>query len=104
MALTIVAIGPDSPDLLTLGAAQALREASAVLLRTGRHGVAAWLKENSIAFETLDTLYESAEDFDALARAAAEAVMRFSQRVPAAFTPCPIPPMTKRSQSSCAAA
>ncbi len=91
MALTIVAIGPDSPDLLTLGAAQALREASAVLLRTGRHGVAAWLKENSIAFETLDALYESAEDFDALARAAAEAVMRFSQRVPGGVYAVPDP-------------
>lgn len=82
MNLTVVAIGPESPQLLTLGAAEALKGAPALLLRTGRHGVAGWLEENGIAFETLDALYDGAEDFDELAQAAADAVARFAAKNP----------------------
>ncbi|MDR0896218.1 MAG: nucleoside triphosphate pyrophosphohydrolase [Oscillospiraceae bacterium] len=75
MRITVVAMGPDSPDCLTLQAAQALLGAERLLLRTGRHGVADWLRAQDIPFDTLDALYDRAEDFDALTEQAAQAVL-----------------------------
>ncbi|MFR8977533.1 MAG: hypothetical protein ACLVJB_06920 [Christensenellales bacterium] len=67
--ITIAAIGPDSGQTLTLGVYDALRQADALLLRTGRHGVADRLRQEGVAFETLDALYDRTEDFDELLRA-----------------------------------
>lgn len=78
MRIVIAGIGPDAPGQLTLEAAEALRTADTVLLRTRRHGVAAWLSDQSIAFSSLDTLYENADDFDAFNRQAADEVLRAS--------------------------
>ncbi len=75
--ITIAPLGPDDGELLTLGAMRAMREADALILRTARHGAAAWLDENGIAYDTLDALYEQCEDFDELCeRAAGELIAR----------------------------
>jgi len=74
--LTVVALGPDRAENMTLQAADALRRAKSVLLRTGKHGAAGWLREQNIAFETLDGLYDLAEDFDALNEQAVDEVLR----------------------------
>lgn len=73
--ITIAAIGPDSGQTLTLGVYDALRQADALLLRTGRHGVADRLRQEGVAFETLDALYERTEDFDELCELAARAII-----------------------------
>lgn len=73
--ITVIAIGPDDPSLLTLQAADALRAASPLLLRTGQHGVSAWLDANAIPYQTLDAVYEGADDFDMLNDQAAEAIL-----------------------------
>lgn len=72
--ISVVTLGPGPQSLMTLGAAEALRRADIVVLRTGRHGAADWLNKQGIPFETLDALYETAEDFDDLAQKAAAAV------------------------------
>ena len=64
--ITIAALGPDSAQLLTLASLDAMREAKALVLRTQRHGAAALLAREGIAFDTLDALYERCEDFDEL--------------------------------------
>ncbi len=74
--LTVVALGPDRAEQLTLEAADALRSASAVLLRTGLHGAADWMDGQGVRYETLDALYESADDFDGLNEAAAAEILR----------------------------
>ena len=73
--ITIAAIGPDSGQMLTLGVYDALRQADALLLRTGRHGVADRLRQEGVAFETLDALYDRTEDFDELCELAARAII-----------------------------
>lgn len=70
--ITIAALGPDSVELLTLGAMEAMRRARTLVLRTQRHGACAWLREQGIAFETLDDLYEASEDFDELCERASQ--------------------------------
>ena len=76
--ITIVGVGLEAGQL-TLDATRALSGGAQVLLHTGRIGCAEWLKENKIPFETLDHLYETCEDFDQHARAAADAVQALAQ-------------------------
>ena len=64
--ITVAALGPGSRDDLTLGVLSALRSAKRVILRTGENDAARYLSEEGIAFETLDPLYDQAEDFDGL--------------------------------------
>ena len=67
-------------EQLTLEAVEALQSADKVLLHTGRCGLAEYLQEKGIPFETLDALYERAEDFDEHARLAAQAVLDARRR------------------------
>ncbi|MCL1795532.1 MAG: SAM-dependent methyltransferase [Clostridia bacterium] len=80
--ILVIALGPGDAELLTVKAADALASAGRLLLRTERHGVASWLKERGIAYETLDDLYREAYDFDQLAEIAAEAVLRLADVTP----------------------
>lgn len=64
---------------LTLDAVSFFKSGSRVILHTGRCGCAGWLDDEGIPYETLDALYESCEDFDEHAQAAAEAVCRAAQ-------------------------
>ena len=73
--ITIAALGPDSGEMLTLGALEAMRQADALVLRTARHGVAGVLARQGIEYQTLDALYERSEDFDELCRTAAAALV-----------------------------
>lgn len=73
--ITVVSLGPDDGGMLTPRAMEALRGQDRLILRTQRHGACGWLEAQHIAFETLDGLYETSEDFDELcARAAQEIV------------------------------
>lgn len=83
--ITVVALGPGSPDLLTLGALSHLKKAKQVLLRTSRHGVVKLLEAQGIAFHSLDALYEQAEDFDAFTQAAAQAVIQQAALMPLTY-------------------
>ena len=71
MKLTIGGMGPGPVSMCTLGVMDAAKRADTLLLQTARHPVAQYLEELGLAFETLDGLYEGAEDFNALGEAAA---------------------------------
>ena len=79
--ITVAALGPDSGDLLTMGALNAMRAADALVLRTARHGAAKLLDEQGIVYQTLDALYERSEDFDELCAKAAAALIKKAQSV-----------------------
>ena len=64
--ITVAALGPGHPGLVTRAAWEALTGGARVVLRTARHGVAQELTRAGVAFETLDALYEQSEDFDEL--------------------------------------
>lgn len=61
--LSIVGLGPGGLDQLSLGAYKALQNADKIFLRTSWHPVA---QELELAYDSFDSLYESAEDFDSL--------------------------------------
>jgi len=79
--ITVAALGPDSGDMLTMGALRAMQQADALVLRTARHGAAALLDEQGISYQTLDALYERCEDFDELCAMASSALMRKAKTV-----------------------
>ena len=64
--ITVVSLGPGDPKLLTLQSADALRRSRCLILRTARHRTADWLREEHIAFEDMDALYDQYDDFDEL--------------------------------------
>ena len=72
--LTVVGLG-NSPDLLTLGAERAMMDADSLVLRTGRHAVAAWLVGRRVVFYTLDALYAECDDFDQLCERAVQSLL-----------------------------
>lgn len=76
--IVIAALGWSEDDM-TLGAVKKLKGAERIILRTQRCGAADFLKRESIAFETLDALYDQAEDFDELADSAAAQIMQAAQ-------------------------
>ena len=69
--IQVIGVGLEAGDL-TLKAADLLRSGAKVILHTERIGCAAWLKEQGIAYEALDFLYEECEDFDEHAERAAD--------------------------------
>ena len=69
--LNVVSLGTGSAEYLTRGGEAALRGAKQLVLRTSRSPVAAFLTEQGFSFDTLDSLYEQCEDFDAFHQAAA---------------------------------
>jgi len=71
--IIVVGHGYDKGQM-TLEAVSLLRSGAKVLLHTARCGCAEWLMEEGIGFEALDDLYETCEDFDEHAEAAADAV------------------------------
>ena len=80
--ITVVSIGPGDPSFLNEITVRALRDASPLVLRTGRHPLSVWLETEGMAFRTLDHLYETSDDFDALSRAAAEELWSLSGTSP----------------------
>lgn len=83
--LTIVTLGTGGEAFLTRGVERALREAPRVMLRTGRHPMADFLRQEGIAFETLDALYDECEDFDTFNRAAAVKVLSLLGESPVCY-------------------
>lgn len=78
--ITVVSLGPGSPDLLTLGALKQLKAARQVILRTARHGAVPLLRAEGVGFTSLDTLYDQSPDFDAFAALAAGRVLSLAEK------------------------
>ncbi|MDO4484433.1 MAG: nucleoside triphosphate pyrophosphohydrolase [Clostridia bacterium] len=83
--ITVVTLGPGDPEALTLKSANALKAAGKLMLRTGRHGITRWLDENSIAYETLDSLYDQFWDFDEMHQTMAKKLWKLAAEAPLCY-------------------
>ncbi len=71
--LIVVPLGPGDPAYLTLQSCQVMKNPSyRLILRTSRHPVADWLKNQGIPFESLDRFYDEFDDFDRMHLSMAE--------------------------------
>ena len=62
--ITIVGLGPGSPEALTLGTLEVLENNERVLLRTEKHPTVEYLSKKNILFKTYDSKYEESDSFD----------------------------------------
>lgn len=70
-----------TPNSLTLAAKDAIEKADRLFLQTSKHPCAAWILSKGLPFTSMDDLYESCDDFDALNNAVAERLMRAGDAV-----------------------
>ncbi len=68
--ITVISISTGDVTLLTGQALAALKSAERIVLRTNRHPIARWLTEHDLSYESLDSLYEKADSFDAFNQSA----------------------------------
>ena len=78
--VTVIPIGTGDERLLTLEAAEALKTAKQLVLRTEKHPVALFLQREGIAYTSLDALYDACEDFEIFKQAAAVHLMEMSMK------------------------
>jgi len=78
-ALTIVGLGPGSPDLVTREAWAVLSAATEVYLRTGHHPTTGALPAGP-SYHTFDYLYEEKDTFDEVYAAIVDAVLALASR------------------------
>ena len=83
--ITVLALGPGSREYLTLGAIALMRQAEKLILRTGENDCAAYLREEGIPFETLDALYDRAEDFEELNGLCVKRVLEAAEASPVVY-------------------
>jgi len=72
--VTILSVSTGDIRLLTQDALDTLKSGQKIILRTDRHPIARWLRDNHLPFGSLDSLYEEADTFDAFNQSAALAL------------------------------
>jgi len=77
--ITIVGLGPGSPDLLTMEAYKTLESATEVWVRTRRHPTVAALPGNAV-IESFDSVYEAHDSFESLYQEIADRVVALGRR------------------------
>ncbi len=73
--ITVISLGPGDRAYITLGAMDTMKNARRLILRTARCDAADYLKKEGVAFDALDPLYDSSEDFDELNKNAVNALL-----------------------------
>lgn len=76
--IVVVGLGPGGTEAIPPRALDAMRSASSVLLRTGRHPGVEALSSHGVRFETADYLYEAAEAFEDVYSAIASRVVHLA--------------------------
>lgn len=61
--ITIAGLGAGASSDLTIGVWEALRGSACTYLRTGKHPVVEWLRNQGVSFHTFDGFYEEASSF-----------------------------------------
>ena len=82
--ITLLGVGWNADDL-TLRAVKILQGAQKIVLQTNRLGCADWLDKQFIAYETLDAIYDSAEDFDEFIENAVDFLLERAQEQPLVY-------------------
>lgn len=73
--IDVVGLGPGDENGIPLGTLRLLRGADRLWLRTEKHPVVRWLREEGISFQTFDHLYEKHADFESVYEAIAESLL-----------------------------
>lgn len=77
--ISVVTISTGNASLLTQQAAATLTSGNQLVLRTSCTPIAGWLASQGVAYQTLDALHESSEDFDCFNQTAATQLWHMAQ-------------------------
>lgn len=83
--ITIAGLGAGSPGDITLGAWKALKSCSRILLRTEKHPVVEYLRQEGITFSTFDHVYEEELGFQEVYARIARAVLQEARHKPVLY-------------------
>lgn len=83
--ITVCGLGPGSREALPVGVIEVLRQAGVVFLRTEKHPVVPFLKEEGVRFSTFDRFYEAEESFEKVYRRIADAVLETARTTPVVY-------------------
>ena len=78
--ITVVSFGLEAEKHLTLQGLAALQKGDRVIIQSRKQKGAAFLDHHQITFETLDTFYEQAEDFDQLHQLITDYLLTIAQK------------------------
>ena len=78
--IIVLPLGFGDPGQLSPKVLTALESADHLILRTGRHAIAGWLESKFIPFESFDSLYETAGDFDSLSSSIAASLWKIAEK------------------------
>lgn len=67
----VVSLGPGNPELMTLECINKLFSAERIVLRTSKHPVSAWLEQHGKPWQSLDSFYDTSENFEQMHQAMA---------------------------------
>lgn len=76
--IIIVGLGPGDPNMVPVGVMKILGSKDKVYLRTERHPVVPWLKQQGYSFCTFDECYERETDFEAVYKEICEKIMKLT--------------------------
>lgn len=78
-SITVLGLGPGSPDDLTLRAAKILKGAEHLYLRTKIHPAVKYLDDNGIKYESFDDIYNNLNTFEEVYSTIADRIMELSE-------------------------
>ncbi len=78
--VTIVGLGPGGKEHLTLAIYEAMKNHNNIFLRTEKHPVVSYLKQEGIKFKTFDYAYDEYDDFDAVYNHIARSVIEEAKK------------------------
>ncbi|MCC5911237.1 MAG: nucleoside triphosphate pyrophosphohydrolase [Clostridiaceae bacterium] len=78
--ITIIGLGPGAKEHLTLAALEAMKNHKEIYLRTEKHPVVEYLKQEGISFKSFDYIYEEKEDFQEVYETIATTLVEKAQK------------------------
>ncbi len=83
--ITVLSVGYGDASLFGKATEDALTSARQLVLRTEKNAVSIWLESRGIPFTSLDSLYETAEDFDSLCESIASLLWEKAEKAPLTY-------------------
>lgn len=77
--ITIIGLGPGSKEHLTISAYEKLKKHKSIYLRTEKHPVVEYLREEGIKFQTFDNIYNTNESFEEVYNSIAQDLLKQAQ-------------------------
>ncbi|TCS94289.1 nucleoside triphosphate pyrophosphohydrolase [Hazenella coriacea] len=91
--IVIVGLGSGDEDALPLGTLKLFKQHTSIWLRTEKHPVVSWLRNEGVSFQTFDSVYQNHSNFAAVYREIADRLFQIAEKEPILIYAVPGHPM-----------